>query len=251
MRRSQLLGRIGFCLLTSIPAVSQAQIETTTLYDGVGTPADQDWTLFSGAGHRGGSVTETHIPGNTLNVESTRMRFHSYAFDTNHVEFLVSARMRITHAQYNFADAGLLFSVRGDAGDPDRFSGIYLTPDHVGFMDLRDMAPIGAERYHDFTILFRDNALSFFVDDSFENILNGSAVPELYRADPTSSLWGNTTGVVEIGDQSNDFNVNSHYRLESVSFIGITPIPEPGTSLMFGAGLAFLAWASRRRYRPQ
>ena len=249
MRRSQMLSGVGFCLLTSISAVSQAQIETTTLYDGVGTPADQGWTRFSGAGDRGGSVTETHIPGNTLEVETTRMRFHSYAIDTGHVEFLVSARMRITHAQYNFADAGLMFSVLGDAGDPDRFSGFYLTPDHVGFMDLQDMAPIGAEQYHDFTILYRDNALSFFVDDSFDSILNGSAVPELYRNDPLPSLWGNTAGVIQIGDQSNDFGINSRYRLSSVSFVGITPIPEPETSLMFGAGLALLAWSARRRLR--
>ena len=247
MKRSQLLGSVGNCLLVLFTQPVFAQPEVTTLYDGVNTPGDHGWTRFSGAGHLGGSVTETYIPGNTLEVETTRMRYHSYAFDTGHVEFLVSARMRITHAQYNFADAGLMFSVLGDSGKPDRFSGIYLTPDHVGFMDNRDMAPIAAERYHDFTILFRDNTLSFYVDDSFETILDGTAVAELYRVDPIPSRFGNTAGIVQIGDQSNDFKVNSRYKLESVSFIGITPVPEPETSLMFGAGLAFLAWASRRR----
>lgn len=249
MKQCLWLRCAGVCLLASMAGISHAEPEVTTLYDGTDTPAEQGWTRLTGAGHLGGSVTETHIPGNTLEVETTRMRYHSYSFDTNHAEFLVSARMRITHAQYNFADAGLIFSVLGDAGKPDRFSGIYLTPDHVGFMDLADMAPIAAERYHDFTILYRDDALSFFVDDSFESILNGSAVPELYRNEPLPSLWGNRTGVVQIGDQTNDFNVNSRYRLASVSFIGITPIPEPETNLMFGAGLAFLAWASRRRHR--
>lgn len=247
MRHGLWLRSAGFCVLASMTGLSHAQPEVTTLYDGAGTPADQGWTRLTGAGDLGGSVTETHIPGNTLEVETTRMRFHSYSFDTNHAEFLVSARMRISHAQYNFADAGLIFSVLGDPGEPDRFSGIYLTPDHVGFMDLKDMAPIAAEQYHDFTILFRDNALGFYVDDSFESILNGSAIPELYRENPLPSLWGNRMGVIEIGDQTNDFNVNSRYRLASVSFIGITPIPEPETSVMFGAGLAFLAWASRRR----
>jgi hypothetical protein len=247
MERSHWLGSAGTCLLALFASSVFAAPQVTTLYDGVNTPADHDWTRFSGAGHLGGSVSETYIPGNTLEVETTRMRYHSYAYDTGHVEFLVSARMRITHAQYNFADAGLMFSVLGGAGNPDRFSGIYLTPDHVGFMDNRDMAPIAAERYHDFTILFRDNTLGFYVDDSFESILNGTAVPELYRVDPIPSRFGNTAGVIQIGDQTNDFNVNSRYKLESVSFIGITPVPEPETSLMFGAGLAFLAWASRRR----
>jgi hypothetical protein len=247
MKQSLLFGSVGFCLLLSTAQVSQAQTEVTTLYDGVGTPADHGWTLHTGAGHLGGSVTETFIPSNSLEVETTRMRFHSWSFDTGHAEFLVSARMRITHAQYNFADAGLIFSVLGEAGKPDRFSGIYLTPDHVGFMDLKGMAPIAAEQYHDFTILFRDNALGFYVDDSFESILNGTAVPEMYRPDPIPSFFGNTMGVIQIGDQSNDFRVNSRFRLESISFIGITPIPEPGTSLTLSVGLAWLAWAASRK----
>lgn len=247
MERSQLLGSVGICLLMVIPGFSQAQTEVTTLYDGNGPPGDQGWGLHTGAGHLGGSVTETFTPGNTMEVETRRMRFHSYSFDTGYAEFLVSSRMRITHAQYNFADAGLMFSVLGKDGKPDRFSSIYLTPDHVGFMDLKDMAPIAAEQYHDFSILFRDNTLSFYVDDSFESILNGTAVPELFRADPIPSIFGNTMGVVQIGDQTNDFSVNSRYRLESVSFIGITPIPEPETALMFGAGLALLALTAGRR----
>ena len=233
--------------LSCLLAFAQAQaVEAVTLYDGTGTPVDHGWKPLSGTGHLGGSVTETFHPGHSLDVESKRMRYHSWSFDTGHSEFLVSTRMRITHAQYNFADAGLIFSVLGKAGRPDRFSGVYLTPDHVGFMDLEDMAPIAAERYHDFTILYRDNVLSFYVDDSFESILNGTAIPELYRTDPIPSRWADRSGVIQIGDQTNDFRVNSRYRLESVSFIGITPVPEPGTTFMFGAGLALLAVLAKK-----
>ena len=235
---------LGLC---SLFAYTPAQAEVVTLYDGTGTPVDHGWKLRSGAGHLGGSVTETYDPGSSLDVESTRMRFHSWSYDTGYSEFLVSSRMRITHAQYNFADAGLMFSVLGEAGEPDRLSSFYLTPDHVGFMDLKDMAPIAAEQYHDFTILYRDNVLSFYVDDSFESILNGTAVPELYRTNAISSLWSNRTGVIQIGDQTNDFNVNSRYRLESVSFLGITPIPEPETTLLMGAGIALLSLVGKRR----
>jgi hypothetical protein len=247
MRHSLKSDFAGFCLLVSTAGLCHAGPEATTLYDGVNTPADHGWNLHTGTGHLDGSVTETYIPGASLDVETTGMRYHSWSFDTGHAEFLVSARMRITHAQYNFADAGLMFSVLGEDGAPDRFSGIYLTPDHVGFMDLKDMAPIEAGRYHDFTILFRDNALSFYVDDSFESILDGTAVPELYRVDPIPSLWGNRSGIVQIGDQTNDPDVNSRYLLERVSFIGITPVPEPEVSLMFGMGLAMLAFATRKR----
>ena len=233
---------LGF-LLSYAPVQA---LETVTLYDGTGTPVDHGWTPLSGTGHLGGSVTETFHPGHSLDVESKRMRYHSWSYDSGYSEFLVSTRMRISHAQYNFADAGLIFSVLGDVGEPDRFSGIYLTPDHVGFMDLKDMAPIAAQQYHDFTILYRDNVLSFYVDDSFESILNGTAVPEMYRTDPIPSRWANQSGVIQIGDQTNDFRVNSRYRLESVSFIGITPVPEVGTTFMFGAGLALLALLGRR-----
>lgn len=242
MKRPWLPAAAGFLLF-----VTQVQAAEVTLYDGDGTPDQQGWTRISGAGHLGGSVTETDIPGHSLEIQTDRMRFHSYALDTGYAEFLVGARMRISHAQYNFADAGLMFSVLGENGEPDRFSGIYLTPDHVGFMNLKDMAPIAAEQYHDFAILYRDHALSFFVDDSFESIMNGTAVPELHRVNPIPSIFGNTSGVVQIGDQTNDLNVNSRYILDSVRFLGITPVPEPQTSLMFGAGLAFLAWAARRR----
>ncbi|HEU4708112.1 MAG TPA: PEP-CTERM sorting domain-containing protein [Methylophilaceae bacterium] len=245
MRRASFAVTTGFLLLAI-----QAHAAEVTLYDGNGTPADEGWTRISGAGHRGGSVTETQIPGHSLEIETDRMRYHSYALDTGYAEFLVGARMRITDAQYNYADAGLMFSVLGKSGEPDRFSGVYLTPDHVGFMDLKDMAPIAAEQYHDFAILYRDHALSFYVDDSFQSIMDGTAVPELYRTDPIPSRWGNTSGVVQIGDQTNDFNVNSRYILENVRFLGITPVPEPETSIMFGAGLAFLAWAARRRNLP-
>lgn len=248
MRNSLSVYSLGFCCLM---AYTPAQAEIVTLYDGTGTPVDQGWTLETGAGDLGGSVTETHIPGNTLDVETTRMQFHSWSFDTGYAEFMVSSRIRITHAQYNFADAGLMFSVLGEAGEPDRFSSFYLTPDHVGFMDLDGMAPIAAEQYHDFTILYRDNALGFYVDDSFDSILDGSAVPELYRLDPIPSLWGNEMGVIQIGDQTNDLNVNSRYRLASVSFLGITPIPEPEKALMLGAGIALLALTARRRTRLQ
>ena len=248
MKNSLSVYSLGFCCLM---AYAPAQAKIVALYDGTGTLADQGWDLHTGAGHLGGGVTETYIPGNTLDVESSRARFHSWSFDTGYAEFMVSSRMRITHAQYNFADAGLMFAVLGDAREPDRFSGFYLTPDHVGFMDLKDMAPIAAEQYHDFTILYRDNVLSFYVDDSFESILDGTAVPELYRLNPLPSLWGNKTGVIQIGDQSNDFNVNSRYRLESVSFLGITPIPESETALLFGTGLALLAMTARRRDQRQ
>lgn len=234
---------IGLCFL-----IPNAQAEVSTLYDGTGSPVDHGWTLNSGHGHLGGTVTETQIPG-ALDVETTGMQFHTYAYDTGYAEFLVSTRMRITHAQYNFADAGLMFSVFGPAGKPDRFNSFYLTPDHVGFMDLADMAPIAAEQYHDFTVLYRNNELSFFVDDSFEDIMNGVALPELYRLNPIPSIFGNTTGVIQIGDQTNDLDVNSRYQLASVSFIGITPIPEPGTALMLSLGLGFLAFAAQKK-RP-
>jgi len=248
MKNSLMALSLGIC---SLLMIDPAQAEIMSLYDGTGSPADHGWNLHTGAGDLGGSVTETFIPGNTLDVESTRMRFHSWSFDTGYAEFMVSSRMRITHAQYNFADAGLMFSVLGEAREPDRFSSFYLTPDHVGFMDLKDMAPIAAEQYHDFTILFRNNVLSFYVDDSFESILDGRAVPELYRVNPIPSIFGNKMGVIQIGDQSNDFNVNSGYRLESVSFLGITPIPEPGTTLMFGTGLALLGFTARHRHVRQ
>lgn len=244
MKNSLLVYSLGVCCLM---AYAPAQAEIVTLYDGTGTLADHGWDLHTGAAHPGGSVTETFDPGKSLDVESTRTRFHSWSLDTGYAEFMVSSRIRITHAQYNFADAGLMLSVLGEAREPDRFSSFYLTPDHVGFMDLKDMAPIAAEQYHDFTILFRDNALSFYVDDSFESILDGSAVPELYRLNPIPSIFGNTMGVIQIGDQSNDLNVNSRYQLDSISFLGITPIPEPETTLMFGAGLALLALTARRR----
>lgn len=239
-----LICSMGFCLL-----VPNAQAAVSYLYDGNGMPEDQGWTLFSGTGHLGGTARVTPNPGGGFEAETNGMAFHSYAIDTGYAEFLVSARMRITHAQYNFADAGLMFSVLGQPNKPDRFSGFFLTPDQVGFMDLTDMAPIAAEQYHDFTILYRDNALSFFVDDSFDDIMSGGALPELYRLDPIPSVFGNTPGVVQIGDWTNDLNVNSRYRLDSVRFIGITPVPEPATSLMLSLGLGFLAFAAQKK-RP-
>lgn len=231
---------IGFCLL-----IPNAQAEVVTLYDGTGTPVDHGWTLNSGHGHLGGTVTETQTHG-ALDVETTGMQFHTYAYDTGYAEFMVSARIRVTHAQFNWADAGLRFSVLGTATFPDRFNGIYLAPDQVGFMDLGDMAPVAAEQYHDFTILYRNRELSFFVDDSFDSIMSGAAVPELYRLNPIPSAYANAVGVVQIGDQTNDPNINSRYRLESVKFLGITPVPEVGTSLMMSLGLALLALAATK-----
>ena len=237
-----LICSMGLCLV-----IPNAQAAISYLYDGRGTPDEQGWTRYSGAGHLGGTSEVSLVPGGGFEAETDGMAFNSYAIDTGYAEFMVSARIRMTHAQYNFADAGLMFSVLGEPNQPDRFSGFFLTPDQVGFMDLTDMAPVTAEQYHDYTVLYRDNALSFFLDDSFDDIMSGVAMPELYRLDPIPSIFGNRSGVVQIGDWTNDLNVNSRYRMQSVSFLGITPIPEPGTSLMLSLGLGFLAFSIQKK----
>lgn len=231
-------------LLVLSPVASAAD---TYLYTGTGTLESQGWTLFGNAPEGTASVTTQNsgTPADVLEVQSFDSRIQLYSIASGYTEALVSARVRVIDAQHNFADAGLMFSIFGvtaPVSTPDRLSSFYLLPGEVGFMDLGASAQTGADAFHDYAILYLNNKVSLFIDQSFDAILAGTAPAVLERTGPFFHL-----GNVHFGDQTNDVDVNSHYLLDSIRLHGITPVPEPGTYALLLAGLGILGFAVRAR----
>jgi hypothetical protein len=212
------------------------------LFTGSGTPEAQGCTLNSGAGHLGGTVDVVTQAGGGLSdalyVETTGMQFHKYSLNTGFSEFLVSARLKVTSGSHNSYDAGFMFSPFGTpelfGSLPDRSNSIYIDPAETGFMDLASSVPITSGVFHEYAILYRNNLLEIFIDNSYEDILSGFAESILSRTGPISN-----PGLITFGDQTNDPGVNSTYTLDFIKFQGITPapVPLPGAIWLFGSAL--------------
>lgn len=217
----------------------------TILFTGTGDPQDQGWTLYSGGTGTASVVTQnTGSPGDVLTVETTAQKIYEYSYSTGYKEFLLGARIFVESASYNYLDAGLMLSAFGGVGflAADRFNSLYLTPGAVGFMDLAASAPVPAGQFHDYSILVRDGNVSVYVDQTFSSILDGTATAVLTRAAPAQ-----VDGEITLGDQTNDPGVNSRYRLDEVTFQGITIVPDPATGVMFVVGPAVLFGGKRAR----
>ncbi len=235
---------------------------STYLFTGSGTPEEQGWALQSGAGHLGGSVSIATQTGgglsDVLQAETSGMQYHQYSLNTGYSQFLVGARLQIISASHNYADAGFMLSPFGTwnswGSSPDRLNSVYIDPAEMGFMNLTSSVSVVPGDFHEYAILYRNNLLEVFIDETFTDILGGVASPVLSRNGPMLN-----PGVIAFGDQTNDLDVNSSYILDYIKFQGLSinsppppppPPPQvllPTTIWLFMSGLAGLFVAVKRR----
>jgi hypothetical protein len=230
--------------------------ETYFLFNGSEYPEDHGWLSYSN-GYSGGPnrpppIIITQSGGSESDVfyaSTSEMTFNEYMIDSGAGTFYLSIRVAIEEASHNLHDAGFAFSpigrsypINGEGGNnfvwTDRHYGLYINSSQIGFQDEFDLYYLNTTTFHEYAILYTHDLIKVYVDTTYEDILNGSAVPILLREisaiHPQRIIeWTNLLdGAIVFGDTTNDNGINSSYTLDYVKFeyLGPRVYPRQGSS---------------------
>ena len=199
------------------------------LYDGAAAPA-APW----GQNIIGSPVVTPLGDGTTafqtitpVGARSGEANLYSYTTDT--ANFIASIRLKVLAVNaHNQLDAGLMFSAypyfslpAGNSGS--RSSMLYIDAARIGWADDTQSTPVDTSQFHEYTIRYVNGALDVFIDTAYADIQSGTATPVLSRTVATSNT---SSADIVFGDQSNDPNVDSHYVVDYVQLLDLSP-PSP------------------------
>lgn len=231
------------------------------LFDGSGLPEDQGWLSYTngygGDPDRPSPVIITQTgggPNDVFSASTSAMTFNEYMIDSGSGSFYVSMRVAIEEASHDMHDAGFAFSpigrsypITGTGGNnfvwSDRFLGLYINDDQIGFQDNSGVYYLDATDYHEYAVLYTHDSMKIYVDTPYEQIIQGNATPVLSREIPSlhphqdqhggmSYGWDSLIeGAIVFGDTTNDDGINSTYTLDYIKFEYLGPriYPRQGT----------------------
>ncbi|MEH1942417.1 MAG: hypothetical protein V7L01_19685 [Nostoc sp.] len=238
------------CAGVGLPSAAQA---ATFLFDGSGTPDAVGWQLDSFvAAPPNGTITVTPQftgkPSDVLSVSTTGTAVHLYSRKIDATNYLISMGVKVLRSSFNSFDYGLGLS----PFTLDRSNSLTIGEKSIQWSDLvGDSFAIDTSVFHEYAISYIDGNLNVYVDNSFDDIIAGTATPVLTRTGVTPQNES-VVGTVAFGDQSNDSStfpnccVNSAYQLDFIRFESldnITSVPEPNTNFAlfsFGLGILFI-----------
>ncbi|MCL6752420.1 PEP-CTERM sorting domain-containing protein [Nostoc sp. CCCryo 231-06] len=237
-------GLVLGCAGVGLPSAAQA---ATFLFDGTGTPEAVGWQLWSSEPPNSTiTVTPqfTGRPSDVLSVSTTGTAIHLYSRKIDATNYIISMGVKVLRSSFNSFDYGLGLSPFA----VDRVNSLTIGEKSIQWSDLvGDSFAIDTSIFHEYAISYIDGNLNVYVDNSFDDIIAGTATPVLTRTGVTPQDES-VIGTVAFGDQSNDSMsfgnccVNSAYKLDFIRFQSldnVTSVPEPSTNL----ALAFFGFA--------
>lgn len=241
------LSRFASTLALTLAMGSAVAGPIHTLYDGVGDPTSQGWTVFgSGTQTVLGGTTEFKTSNEANNLTS---QFDWFKYDTGATDYIAALRLKVISSSYNNLDAALTFNPFGNNvlatyARANTFmigNGIVLWGDETG-----GSVSLDTSAFHDYEMRYHDGQLSLYIDASFDDIASGNAIAALSRSVTAP------TGYLVWGDATNDPNFNSDYIVDELRFQNLqepfdTSVPEPSTIALMALGFGGLL--IRRRVR--
>ncbi|MBD0387556.1 MAG: hypothetical protein ICV54_13790 [Nostoc sp. C3-bin3] len=250
------------CVGVGLPSAAQA---ATFLFDGSGTPDAVGWQLDS-FGEPNGTITVTPQftgkPSDVLSVSTTGTAVNLYSRNINATNYIISLGVKVLRSSFNSFDYGLglspfaqqFFDTNGNylGSNIDRANSLTVGENSIQWSDLvGDSFAIDTSVFHEYAISYTDGKLNVYVDNSFDDIIAGTATPVLTRTGVTPQNES-VVGTVAFGDQSNDSSffpnccVNSAYQLDFIRFESldnVTSVPEPNSNFaifFFGLGILLI-----------
>ncbi|WP_375509436.1 hypothetical protein [uncultured Nostoc sp.] len=238
-------GLVLGCAGVGLPSAAQA---ATFLFDGSGTPEAVGWQLYSSVDQLNGAIRVTPQftgrPSDVLSVSTTGTAINLYTREIDATNYIISMGVKVLRSSFNSFDYGLGLS----PFTLDRANSLTIGEKSIQWSDLvGDSFAIDTSVFHEYAISYIDGNLNVYVDNSFDDIIAGTATPVLTRIGVTPQDES-IVGTVAFGDQSNDSIdfpnccVNSAYQLDFIRFQSldnVTSVPEPSTNLalfFFGLG---------------
>ncbi|MES2706682.1 MAG: PEP-CTERM sorting domain-containing protein [Verrucomicrobiota bacterium] len=223
--------------------IGAAKAAPITIYDGSSVPQAQGWGRKTWDGGATVTVGLTTTEFNTQVGLTTKI--DNYFSQTSAGNFVASISLSVISSFNTPNDAGLAFSVFGDPSihfTSDPANNLMIGQSSVGWGDGAASVPLNTGSFHEYAIRYLEGNLDVYIDTPFGDIVAGTAVPVLSRANPV--IYG-LPGVIVFGDNSWTTVHNSRYVVDSVTF---EALPEPTGTLLMAGGLAGILFRRKRRH---